>query len=55
MVMYNEAHLAVGMEDGIIDWFKALVGLHQGSVLSLLLFIMVMDVISTEICGDLTW
>jgi hypothetical protein len=55
MVMYNEAHMAVRMEDGITDWFKALVGSHQGSLLSLLLFITVMDVTSTEICGDFTW
>lgn len=55
MVMYNEVHMAVRMENGIIDWFKALVGLHQGSVLNLLMFVIVMDVISTEICGDLLY
>jgi hypothetical protein len=33
---------------------KQLIGLHQGSVLNLRMFVIVTDVISTEIRGDLT-
>ena len=39
MAMNEGAETAVRAGYGIIDWFKVLVGLHQGSVLSLLLFI----------------
>ena len=55
MTMYESAMTAVQTEDGLTDWFKILVGLHQGSVLSPLLFIIVMDVISREIRGGLPW
>ena len=55
MTMYEGAMTAVKTEDGLTDWFKILVGLHQGSVLSPLLFIIVMDVISREIRGGLPW
>ena len=53
--MYEGAMTAVKTEDGLTDWFNILVGLHQGSVLSPLLFIIVMDVISREIRGSLPW
>ena len=38
MAMYEGAETAVRARDGITDWFKVLVGLHQGSVLNPLLF-----------------
>ena len=55
MAMYEGAETAVRTEHGLTDWFKVLVGLHQGSVLSPLLFIIVMDVLSREIRGGLPW
>jgi len=55
MAMYEGAETAVRTGDGITYWFKVLVGLHQGSVLSPLLFITVMEVISREIRGGLPW
>ena len=53
MALCEEAETGVGTADGIIDWFKVLVDLHQGSVLSPLLFSTVMEVISREIPGGL--
>ena len=41
VAMYEGAETAVREGYGIIDWFKVLVGLHQGSMLSPLLFITV--------------
>ena len=45
VALYEEAETAVRTADGIIDWFNVLVGLHQWSVLSPLLFITVMEAI----------
>ena len=53
MSLYEGAEMAVRTADGITDWFKVLVGLHQESVLSPLLFITVMEVLSREISGGL--
>ena len=55
IVLYDGAEMAVRTADGLTDWFKVLVGLHQGSVLSPLLFMTVMQVISREISGGLPW
>ena len=41
--------------DGITAWFKVLVGLHPGSVLSPLMFNTTMEVTSREITGGLPW
>ena len=49
MALYEGSETAVRTAYGITDWFKVLVGLHQGSVLSTLLFITVMEVINREI------
>ena len=55
MAMYEGARTAVRTEGGLSDWFSVRVGLHQGSGLSPLLFIIVMDVISREVRGGLPW
>ena len=51
----EEASTAVKMEEGLSDWFNVKVGLHQGSALSPLLFIIVMDVITKKVKGGLPW
>ena len=53
MALYEGAETTVRIADGITDWSKVLIGLHQGSVLSPLLFITVMEVICREISGGL--
>ncbi len=55
MCMYTDAQTVVRTEDGDSEWFDVLVGLHQGSALSPLLFIIVMGVISREIKDGLPW
>ena len=46
--MYTEACTVVKTDAGLSASFKVKVGLHQGSVLSPLLFAAVMDVVSSE-------
>ena len=48
MMLYTEACTVVRTDAGLIETFEVKVGLHQGSVLSPLLFSAVMDVISSE-------
>jgi hypothetical protein len=55
MAMYEGANTVVRTDDGDSESFAVKVGLHQGSVLSLLLFIVVMDVITKEIRVGLHW
>ena len=55
MCMYKGARTAVKTEEGLSEWFNVLVGLHQGSALSPLLFTIVMDVIGNEIKSGLPW
>jgi hypothetical protein len=55
MCMYEGAKTAVRTEEGESDWFDVRVGLHQGSALSPLLFIIVMDALSKEIKEGLPW
>jgi len=47
--MYQGARTAVRVENERSEWFEVKVGVHQGSVLSPLLFAVVMDVISSEV------
>ena len=47
--MYRETTTSIRSEAGMADKFKAKVGLHQGSALSPLLFITLMDVISDKV------
>jgi len=55
MAMYTEAMTAVKTQDGPSDKFEVKVGLHQGSVLSPLLFVSVMEVITREARTGLPW
>ena len=53
MCLYAGAKTAAQTDDGLSEWFDVKVGLHQGSALSPLLFIIVMLVVSREIRGGL--
>jgi hypothetical protein len=53
MVMYEGAKTVVRTDNGDSENFAVKVGLHQGSVLSQLLFIIVMDMITKEISEGL--
>ena len=55
MAMYTEAKTSVKTQDGPSDKFEVKVGLHQGSVLSPLLFVSVMEVITHEARTGLPW
>jgi Reverse transcriptase (RNA-dependent DNA polymerase) len=55
LYMYNGAQTSVRTGDGLGEWFEVLVGLRQGSALSPLLFIIVMDIVSKEIKEGLPW
>ena len=48
MALYTEACTVVRTDVGLSESFEVKVGLHQGSVLSPLLFAAVMDVVSSE-------
>ena len=48
MALYTEACTVVRTDVGLSESFEAKVGLHQGSVLSPLLFAAVMDIVSSE-------
>ena len=48
MVLYTEVCIVVRTDAGLSERFEVNVGLHQGSVLSLLLAAAVMDVVSSE-------
>ena len=49
MAMYEGAQTVVRTTEGDSKAFNVKVGLHQGSVLSLLLFVIVMEMISREL------
>jgi len=53
--MYEGVTTAVKMQDGESDDFEVKVGVHQGSVLSPLLFIIVLEALSSECCVGLPW
>ena len=48
IAVYTEAFTVVRTDAGLSEGFEVKVGLHQGSVLSPLLFAAVMDVVSSE-------
>ena len=53
MAMYESAQTVVRTTEGDSKVFNVKVGLHQGSVLSLLLFVIVMEMISRELRAGL--
>ena len=48
MTLYTEVCTVVSTYAGLSEIFEVKVGLYQGSVLSSLLFVVVMDVVSSE-------
>ena len=52
MSTYKNARTVVLTDDGVSEEFEVGVGLHQGSALSPLLFIIVMDRVSRMVRGD---
>ena len=55
MALYEGAQTVVRTEDGESEGFEVKVVLHLGSVLSPLLFLIVMEVITKHIHGRLPW
>ena len=55
MAMYGKARTVVRTKQGSSEEFEVKVGVHQGSVLSPLLYITVMDALSKEERGGLPW
>ena len=51
MALYTEDCTVVRKDGGLSERFEVKVGLHQGSVLSSLLFAVVIDVVSSEASG----
>ena len=46
MVMYEKARTTIRTKQGNSEEFEIKVGVHQGSILSLLLFVAVMEVVT---------
>uniref|UniRef100_UPI00358FAC8D uncharacterized protein n=1 Tax=Myxine glutinosa TaxID=7769 RepID=UPI00358FAC8D len=55
MAMYKRARTAVRTKDGNSGEFEVKVGVHQGSVLSPLLFVAVMEVLAQNVKEGLPW
>ena len=53
MALYTEDYTVVRIDDGRSENFKVNVGLHQGSLLSQLLFAVVMGVVSNELINGI--
>jgi len=55
MAMYVGAQTVVRTDGGNSDSFNVKVGLHQGSILSPLLFVIVMEMVMRELRDGLPW
>ena len=53
--MYANAQSCVRVGEGYSEEFEVMVGAHQGSVLGLLLFIIVLEALSQEFCTGVPW
>ena len=53
--MYKDVRSRVRVDNGYSEEFGVGVGVHQGSVLSLLLFIIVLEALSREFCTGCPW
>ena len=53
--MYSNAKSRVHAGEGYSEEFEVEVGVHQGSALSLLLFIIVLEALSREFCCGVPW
>ena len=53
--MYEDSVTTVRCAVGMTEWFKVEIGLHQGSVLSPFLFVMVMDRLTDEVRQESPW
>ena len=53
--MYANARSRVHVGEGYSEEFEAKVGVHQGSELSPLLFIIVLEALSRECCSGVPW
>ena len=53
--MYNDVRSRISVGDGYSKEFGVGVGIHQGSVLSPLPFIIVLEALSREFCTGFTW
>ena len=51
MVMYEKARTTVRIKQGHSEVFEVKVGVHQGSILSLLLVVAVMEVVTQKVRG----
>ena len=55
VIMYENVTTAVKVKHKASEKFEVKVGMHQGSVLSPLLFTIVLDVLSQNFRGGLPW
>ena len=55
MVMYEKARTTVRTKQRSSEEFAVKAGVHQGSVLSLLLFVAVIEVVTRKVREDLPW
>ena len=53
--MYEDCQTQVTTREGNTEYFNVKVGLHQGSAISPLLFIIIMDVLASEIDTEPPW
>ena len=53
--MYEDFETQISTREGNIEYFNVKAGLHQGSAISPLLFIIIMDVLASEIDKEPPW
>ena len=53
--MYEDCQTQVMTREGNTEYFNVKVGLHQGSAISTILFIIIMDVLASKMDTELPW